>query len=924
MKVSNFKFEDFPSLKKHIEQEAFEKETSLLVQFFDGRNDEQRFGDLASFLSTLLPRATILGVTTAGEILDGKMLESAVTLSFCAFSHTKLIPLYTSHCDFNGGISVVQHLDKSIKAAIFFSEGLHGKPEAFLSGVNSMRKDLTIAGGAAADYGRFARTLIALNGTVYSKGVVGVAFENASLKILNNWKLNWNPIGKPMSVTKVVNNTIFELDEKPIFEVIRHYFGSKVVENLPSSIVKFPLIKIEKGVYIARAPVAITDNALVFGGNFNTGDQVRFGIANIDEIAEENEDARLLLKPEVIWIYSCMGRKAFAGEILENEFHTYNVLGTTCGFFSYGEFFKTPQSTQMMNLTTTVFALSEQEHLEALPKPSMQPLDERHKNIAVMSRLTNAVVDELEHTIKTLDAYKLALDANSIVSKTNTKGIITYVNDLFVKISGYSREELIGQSHHIVRHPDVPNATFKDLWSTIQQGKVWRGLIINKSKSGEPYYVDTTIVPLFDENKKIVEYISSRNDLTKIIKQQKQIQQQTTDTLTHLPNRVKLFEDIETSSNPIIALVNIDNFGEINRFYGFESGNTLLQEFSTLLLDMLKLTSYSLYKLEADNFVIFGENEETKRFCSTIETFIHQIHSHQFLVDVQGITTRVSAGIATEKTQILSHAEEALKQTRFRNADWMLSSEKDEAIHLQNFQMLHTLKNAIEHDRIVPYYQGLVHLKSNTITKYESLIRLIDENGKVYTPYFFLEVAKKSKYYSALTRMMIEKTLSDFEHRTESVAINLSVEDIEDTETVLFIQNAIKNFVDPSRITFELTETEAIKDYVAIISFIASVKALGVKIAIDDFGSGYSNFAYLAQFNANILKIDGTIIKKIATDSNAYQIAAAINDFAKRLGLQTVAEFVFDAATNEAIQTLNIDFAQGFYHAEPQPIEKLP
>lgn len=924
MKVLNFQFENSLSLLKHIENNAFQTEKNLLVQFFDGRNDEYLFGEMSRQLFSLLPNATILGVTTAGEILDGKMLENSVLISFCAFSHTKLIPLSSPTCDFNGGKSIGKKLPKKhVKVAIFFSEGLKGKPEYFLHGVDSVCKDLVIAGGAAADYGRFSKTLISLNGEVFSNGVVGVAFDNATLKIQNQWKLNWNPIGKPMVITKVQDNTIFELDSRPICEVIRHYFGDDIVANLPSSIVKFPLIKTENGVNIARAPIAITEGALVFGGNFAIGDKVRFGIANIDAIIENN-DSILLQKPEVFWIYSCMGRKAFAGKILENEFHICNVLDTTSGFFSYGEFFKTPQSTQMLNLTTTILALSEQEHMETLPALKVIQLDEKHQNIAVMSRLTNAIVDELEHTIKTLDAYKIALDANSIVSKTNTKGIITYVNDLFVKISGYTREELIGRSHRIIRHPDMHSSTFQDMWQTITKGKIWQGMITNRTKSGEAYHVDTTIVPLFDENKNIIEFISTRNDLTKIITQQQQIQKQTTDALTNLPNRIKLFDDLASSSNPIIALVNIDSFGEINRFYGFESGNTILKEFANTLPKMLPSSSYKLYKLDADNFVILNDGEKTELFCKTIEHIIQQIHAHQFLSELQGISARISVGIANKKAQILSRAEEALKQARLKNCDWFLSSEKEEAIYLQNFHMLSTLKNAIENDRIVPYYQAIVNVKTKCTTKYESLIRLIDENGKVYTPYFFLEVAKKSKYYPTLTRMMIEKTLYDFASREEDIAINLSVEDIEDKETVAFIKNAIINFEEPSRITFELTETEAIQDYLTITTFIKTVKELGVKIAIDDFGSGYSNFAYLAQFNADVLKIDGTIIKEIAVDNNSYQIAATIHDFAKRLGMQTVAEFVFNQAIDEIVKELNIDFAQGYYHAEPVPVEKLP
>ena len=421
-----------------------------------------------------------------------------------------------------------------------------------------------------------------------------------------------------------------------------------------------------------------------------------------------------------------------------------------------------------------------------------------------------------------------------------------------------------------------------------------------------------------------VEYISTRNDLTKIIKQEKQIQQQTTDALTNLPNRIKLFEEIEVSENPLIALFNINGFSEINRFYGFESGNALLKEFASIIHELIVPLSYRLYKLDADNFIIFTDKQDTEVFCHEIEQIILTIHKHEFLSELQGISARMSVGIATGKLQILSRSEDALKQARLKNCDWFMSNEKEEAIHVQNFQMLHTLKHAIENDRIVPFYQAVVNLKTGRITKYESLMRLVNEQGKIYTPYFFLEVAKKSKYYATLTRIMIEKTFRDFQDRDEGIAINLSVEDIEDSETVEFLKNAVVDFPEPSRIVFELTETEAIKDYQMITTFIKEVKMLGVKIAIDDFGSGYSNFAYLARFNADILKIDGTIIKEIATDSNSYQITAAINDFAKRLGMRTVAEFVFNEQTNAIIEALDIDFAQGYYYAEPLPIEKLP
>lgn len=922
MKILNFKFENFSSLALHIQENRFQHEKSLLIQFFDGRNDEVLFEQMAQKLSSLLPNATILGVTTAGEILEGVMLEHSVTLSFCAFAKTQLISLYSDSCDFEGGERIVSILPQAgVKAAIFFGERVHGTPENFLNGIASARKDLILAGGVASSYKHDSfNALISLNDKVFKKGAVGVALQSESLHVFNHWKLNWDPIGKPMTVTKVHNNTVYELDSQPILDVVRQYFGDDSIIGSPPSVIKFPLIKVLDGVNVARPAIRLLDDGLVFAGSLHVGDKVRFSIANIDAILKDN-NPYIFKKPEAIWIYSCVGRKTYLGNILENEFKTYQTVAPVSGFFTFGEFFKTSDCTIMLNFTTTILALSEEENMELLPPPPPVNLDELEQGIAVMSRLTNSVVEELEQTIEALDAYKIALDSNSIVSKTSTKGIITYVNDLFVDISGYTKEELIGKPHNITHHENMPSFVFEELWTVVMQGKIWKGMITNKTKSGEAYYTETTAVPLFNENKNVIEVISTQNDLTKVIKQQQQIQKQTLDQLTGLPNRVKLFDDLEESTNPNIALVNIDNFGEINRFYGFESGNTLLKEFTKTLQYILKSSSYALYKLDADNLIIFDKEGDVSTFCRTIEETISKIHAHEFLSELQRITIRISVGIATKKLQILSRAEEALKQARLKNCGWLLSDERAEEIHLKNFQMLHSLKNAIENDRIVPYYQAIVNVKTRKIEKYESLMRLIDENGKIYTPFFFLEVAKKSKYYPHLTRIMIEKTLFDFAGRKEDFTINLSAEDIEDEGTIAFIKNAISHYPDPSRIIFELTETEAIKDYQIITAFIRTVKRLGVKIAIDDFGSGYSNFAYLAKFNADILKIDGTLIKTITDDNNSYQIVATINDFAKRLGMQTVAEFVFNQETDQIVKALHIDFAQGYYHAEPLPLE---
>lgn len=923
MKVLNLIYKDFSSLKKLVKSECLVDAKSILVQFFDGRNNDTLFREMAKKLTEMLPNAVVIGVSTAGGIFDGRITEESVVISICSFSQTKLIPLYSPECDYGSGSHIGSIIPTQCKATIFYAEGYSGNPESFLHGIHDARNSLDIAGGIASNDSTSSYTLISLNKNVYEKGIVGVAFDNPKLQIIKEWKLDWNPIGKPMIITKAENATVYELDNKPIMDVIKYYFGEDALSRFSLFVAKFALLKVENGVQVARASLVTKENSLTFAGNLNVGDSVRFGIIDIHKLLKNNHTS-LPYKPEVLWIYSCGGRKAYVGDLLEHEFSAFKSISPTVGFFSFGEFFKTPHAIKIFNLTTTIFGLSEHKHDFQQTTTELACIDQKYMGMSAVTKFSSAVTRELEQTIQALDAYKTAVDINTIVSRTDLFGRITYVNDLFVKISGYSREELIGKTYYIIHHPDTPHGKFKKIWEIVQSGNIWQGSLTFRSKTAETYYLEVAFVPIFDENGKIIECISTCNDITKMVEQQQRIIKQTTDELTKLPNRIKLFEDINKAKCPNIAIINVDNFSKINHFYGFEIGNLLLKELALEFSNLINPSSSAVYRLSADNFVILADNESVKTFHIFIESLIKKLHSRYFLSKEQKMTVRLSCGLSYGKTQLLSRAEEALREAKARNVFWLAYDEKSEEKHKENFNMLYTLSKAIENETIFPYYQAIVDLKTGAVVKYECLMRLKDEKGNIYTPDHFLEIAKKSKYYELLTRIVAKNALKDFSNRSEDISLNISVEDVANKETVSFLEDAIKGFKNPSRISFELTETEMITDYHEVILFIEKFKSLGVKVCIDDFGSGYSNFAYIAQFKAYCLKIDGSLISKIATDSITYRVVKAINDFAKSMDLYTVAEFVADENINALVKELGVDFAQGYFYAKPLSIDQLP
>ena len=556
----------------------------------------------------------------------------------------------------------------------------------------------------------------------------------------------------------------------------------------------------------------------------------------------------------------------------------------------------------------------------------------------------NRMQKEIKKHINFLKWYQIALDSATLVTKSDIKGNITYANRAFLKKSGYKLEEILGKPYNIFRHPEMPKEIFKNMWDTILSKKVWKGILKIRTKDGKDLIMKISIVPILDEKEDIKEFVAVIIDITDLIKTQEKIKRMLHfDNLTSLPNRTKLMEDLKNYKAFAIAVFNINNFREINDIYGFEAGNFILKK-SVEILKKFEDKDIKLYRLPADEFAfIFFSKRDKKEIQNFALKVTNAIENHIFTYNEFDISILLRCGISIfneeyesiEKT--LLDAEAAVKEVKTTSYKCLFFEESETAQeeYKKTLLWIKKIKDAIVNDRIVPYFQPLYN-KTQKIEKYEALVRLIDEDGKVVSPFFFLDIAKKAKLYTKITQIMVEKSLKTFENRDEEISINISMQDLLDKNTVEFIKEKLKEYHMKKRVIFEnrensfnsvvieITESEEIENYDLVIDFIKDIKQYNVKISIDDFGTGYSNFVYILNMGVDYLKIDGSLIKNILKDDKSLTLVKAIDSFTKELSIKTVAEFVSDEYIQKKIEEIGIDYSQGYYISKPIPADKLP
>lgn len=524
--------------------------------------------------------------------------------------------------------------------------------------------------------------------------------------------------------------------------------------------------------------------------------------------------------------------------------------------------------------------------------------------------------DHYEQNIALMKQYESITNLSTIVSKTDKKGIITFANDNFCKISGYTETELIGKNHNIVRHPDMPTIAYKNMWKTIsKEKKSWHGIIKNRAKNGDTYYVSSTVSPILDAHNNITEYIALRHDVSSIMSDKKQ-----------------LFDYLNANKLSVLIMIKIEDYSTLERFYDSSTVEKIEKTFGDVILHLLPndCNFQRVYHLENGLYALAKDRRTCQKTQSEIEAVLKQ-----FLLNVQGYSVKlgkinydISAicsytyGVIQIFEDVKIGIEKAIETKKdIVYADGLSGIEY--AIALKNIETLHVLKVALDDKKIISYFQPIINNETKKVEKYESLVRLINENDEIVPPIMFLEAAKKGRYYNKVTRIVLENTFIRLGDTDKEISMNLSTLDIESKDIQKLIFTLLEKYKNEAhRVVFELLESEDGKDFNSVIDFIKRVKLYGVQIAIDDFGTGYSNFKRLLQYEPDILKIDGSLIKDIQTNKLSINIVETIVLFAHKQNIKTIAEYVENEDIYNIVKELGIDYSQGYAFGRPEELMK--
>lgn len=407
------------------------------------------------------------------------------------------------------------------------------------------------------------------------------------------------------------------------------------------------------------------------------------------------------------------------------------------------------------------------------------------------------------------------------------------------------------------------------------------------------------------------------------------ITQMTTDDVTSLPNRRRLNDTLEEDHEYLFAIIAIQNFNELGILFGYDLSDNILKHVAAELKSRGEKHLFSMFRLKGNEFGILLDLEIKRPHSPEhlIQSLLNQIQKNPLSLGPLELRLYLQSGgvkfCMKPGFDFISRADAALKRSIRLHRTFTLheedSDEKEAALHsLNHYTVL--LKNQ-ENRTFKAYFQPIVDSKTGKIVWYEALLRIKNHNGHYESPYPYLNIAETTGLDSELTDFMVREACEAIRKTGKDVSVNIFLRDMLRPELLEHILEYLKDLPkDGGRLILEILEREDLNELERCHGFLEKTKQHRCLVAIDDFGSGYSNFSNLLKLPIDIVKIDGALIRQMGSNVRAERMVEGIIGFCRQVGYSVVAEHVENEALFRQLQSRETDFLQGYYIGEPMEL----
>ncbi len=589
MKTFNVRYRSLDKLEDFIFEHEIIDCPDLLIQVFSYEINPRKIETIVSNLKKLFPRAHMIGTTTDGEIINGRIMTKDIIISFCLFETTKIVST-TQKLTYGDDFAIGRKMAKEIvredtKAVIVFARSKEINAKDLLEGISSVKEDLVVSGALSADQGRFESGYVFDKEQISDNSAVAVSLSSKELIAKNHYTSQWEPVGREFVITKSKANRLISVDKMSVKSLYEKYLGKEISNKLPLSGLEFPFVLKKDGEYIAKTALSDPkDGSLIFGSDMPKGEKIQIGFGDAQKMLHNVWKIlrRVNQEPvESIFIYASAGRRRFLKQYAHYEIEPFSKIAPVSGFYGYGEFLQNKNDRFFLNQSFTVLVLSEKENISAKELEFKEPKDV-NKELQTFRALANiAKVSSME--LQELN-QKLERRIKEEVEKNRKKDSILIHNSKLAQMG-----EMMSLIAHQWRQPlSAISATSTGLHVKIELEKFEKDFFLSSLDKIEQYvkHLSTTI-----------------DDFTNFFKPSKRVE--TTD-MKYLIDRAVFIMSASIRKNSIDIIVKDECDKEIRTY-----PNEVIQ----VLINLLKNAENILVKRKIENPKIFITAYEKNDRC---------------------------------------------------------------------------------------------------------------------------------------------------------------------------------------------------------------------------------------------------------------------------------------------------------------------